>query len=111
MADDRKGTRADAALDSLFAEARQRCARRPIWWRVSWRMPTAVQAARHPPSTCRASGRVLQQSPVLDRRSRRLGRLRWRDGGRSGRAGAGLWSPDMVDVISGGQIWSLTGGG
>jgi hypothetical protein len=23
----------------------------------------------------------------------------------------GFWSPDMVDVISGGQLWSLSGGG
>jgi hypothetical protein len=23
----------------------------------------------------------------------------------------GFWSPDMVDVLSGGQLWSLSGGG
>jgi hypothetical protein len=23
----------------------------------------------------------------------------------------GFWSPDVVDVLSGGQIWSLSGGG
>lgn len=109
MADDRRKD-GDTGLDALFAEARRVTPDDDLVARVLADARAAQDAAapamatprrggmfRHPPSWIAALGG-------------------W--GGLGGVTAAGIvglavgfWSPDTVDVLSGGQLWSLSGGG
>jgi hypothetical protein len=108
MADDRRKDGAD--LDALFAEARQVTPERRSGGAGSGRCATPCRGAAPAPGGA-APGAGVRPPAVLDRGARRLGRVRRRDRGGDRGAGRGVLVARLVDVLSGGQIWSLSGGG
>jgi hypothetical protein len=113
MADDRThglGAGPEDGLDALLAEARRIAPGDDLVARVLADAETARQEVAAPAPPARPAGLWVRPPAWIAA----LGG--W--GGFGGVTAAGLvglalgfWSPDMVDVISGGQLHSLSGGG
>lgn len=109
MADDRK-KKAEETLDALFAEARRVEPDADLVARVLADAEAVQRETARPPLQPARAG-VLRRPPAW---IAALGG--W--GGFGGVTAAGLvglavgfWSPDMIDGLSGGQLWTLSGGG
>lgn len=109
MADDRQ-KKAEDNLDALFAEARRVGPGADLVARVLADAETVQREVARTPQRPKRAG-VLRRPPSW---IAALGG--W--GGLGGVTAAGLvglavgfWSPDMIDVLSGGQLWTLSGGG
>jgi hypothetical protein len=110
MADENR-TGAGADLDALFAGARQVTPTDDLVARV------LADARRVQDDAAPAPAPAPRRSGMFGRPPSWIAALGgW--GGLGGVTAAGIvglavgfWSPDMVDVLSGGQFWSLSGGG
>ena len=109
MADDRQ-EKAEDTLDALFAEARRVEPDADLVARVLADAEAVQREAARPPLQPARAG-ILRRPPAW---IAALGG--W--GGFGGVTAAGLvglavgfWSPDMIDGLSGGQLWTLSGRG
>jgi hypothetical protein len=110
MADDRRNGLGRRTASTRCSRRRGRLRPATIWWRGFWRMRDGRAGLKRGTRTAARRG-------LFGARPSWIAALGgW--GGFGGVTAAGLvglavgfWSPDMVDVLSGGQIWSLSGGG